>query len=474
MKQPPLPSLHARLALAMAAAMALVLVLMGWLVYKGIEADAIEDDHALLQGTAQWVRSFIPQVQTDAAAQQVLEQRLADLQRLRPDLRVSIRESVWPAEQDSTAPRLLRQAPAASPVRTTDEAGTPIDAIHLRIERSAPLPPLHVQLALPVGQREQRLRDQQRVLLVVGLGGILLTTALSVLIARWGLRRIGRMAREARATRSGSRLSLAHVDAELLGLVTAFNRALEHLETAYQQMEGFSADVAHELRSPLAVLISGTQTTLVEERSVDELREALASNLEDLERLKALVNDMLFLARADQGERAQSLERVDLGQLADTTLEYCSALFDEAGVSVGREGEASAVCNPALVRRAMVNLLSNAARHADGERRVVLRLDALPGKVSIAVFNTGEPLSDAVLGRMFDRFFRARHAADQHHEGHGLGLTIVQAVARMHGGRVFAQAQPDGNLIGLLLPGALATGQRRLREHENGWSLSDL
>lgn len=464
-----LPSLQARLSLAVTLAVGAIFLMMGWLLHKNAEADLIEADHVLLREAAHLIRTSILENQEGTIGPDRLEQRLADLKRLHPELVVSIMESAWPLGQDSTAPRWLREAPAGSPTRSVNEEGAPIDSIHMRLDRAAPLSSIHVQLAMPTEPRTQRLRSFRNLLLGVGLAGLLLVAVLSSAITRLGLRRVRRLSQEARRAANGARLPMTHVDAELVDLVTAYNQALDHLENAYQQMEGFSADVAHELRSPLTVLISGTQLTLVENRSADELREALASNLEDLERLKALVNDMLFLARADQGERAQSLERVDLAQLADTTIEYCSALFDDAGLQVTREGVASAVCNPALIRRAVANLLSNAARHASGEHRIVLHLAAMPGKVRIWVFNSGEPLPADTAARIFDRFFRADRAHAKPHEGHGLGLTIVRAVARMHGGTVFARAQPDGNAIGLEIPGAMATGQRRLREREDDW-----
>jgi two-component system heavy metal sensor histidine kinase CusS len=94
---------------------------------------------------------------------------------------------------------------------------------------------------------------------------------------------------------------------ELEDLTVAFNGALGRLEDAWQQLEGFNADVAHELRTPLANLIGGTQVALSRPRSAAEFQETLQSNLEELERLRSIVNDMLFLARADQGEAATGL-----------------------------------------------------------------------------------------------------------------------------------------------------------------------
>jgi len=303
-----------------------------------------------------------------------------------------------------------------------------------------------------------------RTLVAAGCAGTVLAALLSMMAMRWSTRRLRKLSREAHAAGEGGRLSTAGVDAELLELVQAFNGALDQREAAQRQSEAFSADVAHELRSPLATLIGGTQLALSRERTAQELRDALASNLEELEDLKKLVNDMLFLARADRGERAQSLERADLDALADATIHYCSALFDDAGLDAVRTGTASAVCNEALIRRAMANLLSNAIRHTQGGRPVELHLQALPGKVRIWVFNAGEPIAPEVAARMFDRFFRANAARSPDHTArHGLGLAIVHAIARMHGGRVFVQAQAGGNAVGFEIPSALASGQVRVR-----------
>lgn len=462
----PLSSLHVRLTVALVLLSLGIFLGMGMLLYKGFEADAVEADRVLLAQSAAWVEAIAREEGALDGDPDALAQRFASLQRLHPALRVEV-ALPSPPEAPQTAPAWLRQDPVArAPVAAVDGDGEAVEAVHLQVERGAGQPPMHVWLALPVAAREARLHAYRDRLAWVGAAGAALMLLLCRRAVRHGLRHLRELVREAREAEPGVRLSMTHVDDELVDLVQAFNAALDDQETALRKMEGFSADVAHELRSPLAVLINGAQLTLAEDRSVAELREALASNLEDLGRLNALVNDMLFLARADQGERAQSLERVDLAQLADTTIEYCSALFDDADVSVQRQGEASAVCNAALIRRALVNLLSNAARHTPAGGRVVLHLEALPGKVMAWVDNAGEPLSPEVSARIFDRFYRAS-AARAPHDGYGLGLTIVQAVAQMHGGRVFARAREGGNVIGLEIPGALASTQRRLREREH-------
>ncbi|MFQ6687097.1 two-component sensor histidine kinase, partial [Bordetella pertussis] len=158
------------------------------------------------------------------------------------------------------------------------------------------------------------------------------------------------------------RLPVVGIDRELSDLVASFNRTLDRLQEAYQKMEGFNADVAHELRTPLATLINGAQVTLSSPRSAEELREALTSNLEELEDLKTLVNDMLFLARADRGEQAADLAPARLEQEALRVAEYFEATLEAQALHVAVQGSATCAANPGLVRRALANLLANAIR----------------------------------------------------------------------------------------------------------------
>ncbi|WP_284695287.1 histidine kinase dimerization/phospho-acceptor domain-containing protein, partial [Escherichia coli] len=106
------------------------------------------------------------------------------------------------------------------------------------------------------------------------------------------------------------------MSAELEDLVDSFNRALDRVQSAYEHLEAFSADVAHELRTPLTTMISATEVELARERTVAELRDTLSGNLESLHQLTTMVNDMLFLARADQGGTAQTLAVTDLRLVA--------------------------------------------------------------------------------------------------------------------------------------------------------------
>lgn len=456
-------SLQRRLVFVQALSTALVFLFVGLLLLKLMEASHIERDHGLLRRQAQLLQQLAAFDAARADAN-TLQQHLDTLRFTQPALQVLRGEQ---AASTGLGFDARQQDASEFSVRVVVLDGAPAEVVDMEIRHhSGVMEPL--RLVLPTQARQATVRQLRDTLLGIAAAGVLMSIALSVLGLRWGLRSLRHLSWEGSRLASGGRISTTPVDAELVGLVLAFNATLDKLEQAYRQSEAFSADVAHELRSPLATLIVGTQFMLRAPRTAIELRDALVSNLEELEKLKTLVNDMLFLARADQGERAQSLVRVDLGALADATIDYCSALLDEAGLTVQRHGTASAVCNAALILRAMANLLSNAIQHASGGRRLELHIEAAPGKVRMWVFNTGEPLTSGVASRMFDRFFRASEARSEHGERHGLGLAIVQAVARMHGGGVFVSPQTDGNSIGFYIPSAMAVGQRRLREPEPG------
>ncbi|HEX8955804.1 MAG TPA: heavy metal sensor histidine kinase [Burkholderiaceae bacterium] len=295
----------------------------------------------------------------------------------------------------------------------------------------------------------------QIALLALSSLGAIVVTGLGLMIARFGLQPLNKLSQEAgelSPKNLSQRLQLTRLPTELSQLGASFNGALDRLESAYQQLEGFNADVTHELRTPLANLIGQTQVALSRERPASELVETLQSNLEELERLRAIVNDMLFLARADQGERAVRLESVSLAAEVNKTVEFLDFIMDEADVSVRVEGDAKAQIETALFRRAVTNLLHNAIKHSQAKSEIVIEVSGEERHgvhgVSIAVSNPGPEIPKEHLPRLFDRFYRVDSARANSWESHGLGLSIVKAIATMHNGSVFASSQGGITVVG--------------------------
>ncbi|WP_418117525.1 heavy metal sensor histidine kinase [Variovorax sp. 350MFTsu5.1] len=292
---------------------------------------------------------------------------------------------------------------------------------------------------------------------LVGLGlcAVLVVAAAGYWIAQLGLRPLERLSREAQALRPktlSQRLQVERLPVELSALAEAFNGALSRLEEAYGQLEAFNADVAHELRTPLANLIGSTQVALSRQRSAGEFQEVLQANLEDLERVRSIVNDMLFLARADRGEVATGLVLTPVALEVRKTIEFFEFVLDETRAQVVIEGDvqAEARLESALFRRAMSNLLQNAIEHSQPGAQIAVRLREEAAATWITVSNPGEPIDAQHLQHLFDRFYRvdeARNDGGEHH-GHGLGLAIVKAVASMHGGQVSASSEEGWNTFG--------------------------
>ncbi|HVL74527.1 MAG TPA: heavy metal sensor histidine kinase [Noviherbaspirillum sp.] len=346
--------------------------------------------------------------------------------------------------------------PGSKEIRTLrlEDDRYPMKTVGKTLRPMHEFPEVHLLVGVSSAPAAHTLQNFALALVLISLCGIALVALVGYRIARFGLRPLADLSAGAQALnprQPSQRLSLSPAVRELEPLVESFNGALARLEGAYAQLEGFSADVAHELRTPIGNMIGMTQVALTRERSRDELRETLESNLEELERLRAIVNDMLFLARADRGEKAGPLEQVALAQEVAKTIDFFEPLLEEKSLSIEVRGEVEAPVEKSLFRRALSNLLQNAIQHAPAGARLVVELRREPEHVAVAVANPGDTIPAEHLPRLFDRFYRVDAARASSTDSHGLGLAIVHAIARMHGGGVFAESAGGINRIGLTL-----------------------
>jgi two-component system heavy metal sensor histidine kinase CusS len=272
-------------------------------------------------------------------------------------------------------------------------------------------------------------------LAVVALGAWLIaTTALAP------LRRLQRMAATIGAQSLNRRVSEAGLPAELSDLARDFNAMLERIDTGYRRLQEFSADLAHELRTPVATLLGRNQVALSQDRSPVQLREVLEGDIEELERLSRLISDMLFIAQAEQGPALLRREQVDLHAEASRIAEYLSIVAEEKDVQVEVSGAGSAPADRMLVQRAVTNLLSNAVRHADAGSVVRVRVEEATARTVLTISNQGEPIAADHLERIFDRFYRVDASRARLSGGTGLGLAIVRSIMHAHGGEVRASS----------------------------------
>jgi two-component system heavy metal sensor histidine kinase CusS len=293
---------------------------------------------------------------------------------------------------------------------------------------------------------------------------------LSSAVTRFGLRPLTRLSEEASQLSPVNRRQRLRTDSlpqELHELTTSFNGALERLDRAYERLESFNADVAHELRTPVSILIGQTEVALTRDRSINQLQQTLQSNLEEFERLRIIVNDMLFLSRRDRGERATGLTDVWLAAEISRTLEFLEISFDEAQLRVMLHGDARAPVNTSLFGRALINLLVNAIEHSRPGMIVSVQVTPHDGHVEIAVSNPGAPIDPAVREHIFERFYRLDESRCNSRENHGLGLSIVKAVAEMHNGAVFIASEAGINTFGFSVAAASPPGPNASKAFKN-------
>jgi two-component system heavy metal sensor histidine kinase CusS len=305
-------------------------------------------------------------------------------------------------------------------------------------------PPVQLQVASSYSPNVRTMRVFGSALAALSALGSLAVLLLSYSVTRLGLAPLTRLTRDASVVSPNNRsqrLNTASLPLELNDLANSFNGALERLDGAYGRLESFNADVAHELRTPVTILIGQTEVALTRNRSVEDLRHTLQSNLEEFERMRAIINDMLFLARADQGERATGLIDVSLAAEVAHTLEFLEIPLEEARVHARLHGDAQARVNRSLFGRACANLLMNAIQHCEPGAGINVTIVRDGAHVRVAVANPGEPIAPDVLEHLFDRFYRAEVSRTNSRENHGLGLAIVKAIAEMHRGTVSAHSE---------------------------------
>lgn len=281
--------------------------------------------------------------------------------------------------------------------------------------------------------------------LVIGLCcGVAVMALLGFAVVRRGLAPLGRIttaAGDITPNRLNQRLDIDQAPAEIADLARAFNHMLNRLQEGYERLSQFSADLAHDLRTPIGNLMVTSQVVLAQPRPVEEYQALLASNLEEYERLARMAESMLFLARADNAQIALRRADLDMERELRRIAEYFEGVAEEAGVTLAVNAAGILNADPVLVNRALSNLIANAIRHTP--RGAIVRIMAqsgIGGEYRIVVANPGAGIAPEHLGRIFDRFYRADRARAGSGAASGLGLAIVKAIMNLHGGEVHAES----------------------------------
>lgn len=314
-----------------------------------------------------------------------------------------------------------------------------------------------LQVALDVSPDKSILASYRWTFMGVLLVGAVFAAGAGVFIARKGMEPLTDIAKTAHgitASHLHERIAASQWPAELSELAGAFDAMLDRLEASFIRLSQFSADLAHELRTPINNLRGEAEVALSRPRSAEEYQQILASSLEECERLSRMIDGMLFLARAENPDAA--LERVpfDAQKEVRTVLEFYEVLAREQDVQLSCDGAGSLRGDPDLFRRAVSNLLANALQHTPPKGTIrVSVVHAAGGPVKIEVRDTGTGIPAEHLPRIFDRFYRVDRSRSQPSRGTGLGLAIVRSVMQLHGGTASIQSTVgQGTVVSLVFP----------------------
>lgn len=296
-----------------------------------------------------------------------------------------------------------------------------------------------IQIAIDVSQEEELLARYRLWFWTILLITAVLFPLLGYRIARHGIRpveQISATARKITSTNLRERIRADGYPFELASLAETFNEMLGRLEGSFERISRFSADIAHDLRTPVNNIRGEAEVALARARTVEEYRDVLESSLEEAVRLSELIGNLLFLARAESPLTELHLGKVDVGDLLATVKDYYEAIAAESGVllTAVKRDIVTADLDRSLMLRAVSNLVSNAIAHTPKGGSVTLAVSACGPEIRIEVSDTGRGIPAEALPRVFDRFFRVDSSRSQISGGTGLGLAIVQSIMALHGG----------------------------------------
>ncbi|QBR01594.1 heavy metal sensor histidine kinase [Paraburkholderia pallida] len=456
-------SLTTRLALLYAVIVFTAMASLGALLYRGLEQQLIMRDDAALVTRVDQLRTLM----NDADVRELIHDK--------PHLFANMlgnTESLLIVRFPGEAPLIAvnpghRTVPDMTPVpadvpltpgavqHTRAPDGTPFIYVAAAAHDVAGPHDLQIISGRLLSERTRLLRAYRNQIVLLASAAALIVALLAFFLARRNMQPLRLLAAKTGAigintlsTRIEQRASPPELDA----LIAAFNGMLDRLERGFTQLKQVSADMAHDLRTPIGNLMGQTEVGLSQTRDTAYYQRLLGSNFEELQRLSKMLENMLFLARTEHADNA--IERQDL-LLADEferLQEYFEGLADERDVSLQWHGGGYVSADPLLLRRALGNLLANALRYAEPGTAISTVAEQGPDATTLHVENHGPTIEPHHLERIFDRFYRADPSRHRSSESSGLGLSIVRSIMSLHGGTWHASSSNGVTRFTLVFP----------------------
>jgi two-component system, OmpR family, heavy metal sensor histidine kinase CusS len=308
-----------------------------------------------------------------------------------------------------------------------------------------------------MAERTKMLADYRDQILLFSSLAAVLAALLAYGLARRGMNPLRRLAAQTASIGIGNlstRIEQRDAPPELDALIGAFNAMLDRLERGFTQLKQVSADMAHDLRTPIGNLLGQTEVGLSQSRDTAYYQRLLGSNFEELQRMSKMIDNMLFLARAEHADHAIERKALPIDEEFARIVEYFEDLADDRDVRIeSHSAETGTVfADPLLLRRALGNLLANAVRYAEPGTAISMTAEARADGVALQVENRGPTIAPHHLERLFDRFYRADASRQKSSESSGLGLSIVRSIMQLHGGKWLARSDAGVTAFTLVFP----------------------
>jgi two-component system heavy metal sensor histidine kinase CusS len=314
--------------------------------------------------------------------------------------------------------------------------------------------PLTIQLAQDRSADEQFTKEFATLLVIVMAFGILASAAIAVTVTKRGLRPLLDMAHSLKRidpTHLNERVAPAGWPHELRPLAIAFDEMLVRLEDSFRRLSQFSADLAHELRTPVGNILGESQVALTRTRTSDEYREVIESSVAECERLSRIIDNLLFLARAEAADGHIHRSVFDGKAAIAKIAAYYQAIAEDRHVAVSCTGGDQVFADPALFNRAVNNLVDNALRFTPDGGTVRISVEVNAAHARVLVSDTGSGIAAEHLPHVFDRFYRADSSRSS--AGTGLGLSLVKSIVDLHGGSATIESEVGrGTTVVLIFP----------------------
>ena len=302
---------------------------------------------------------------------------------------------------------------------------------------------------------DERVEKEFAVLFIIVLASSVLASAfIAIIVTKRGLRpltQLTQLVARMGPTHLKERVAPGSWPRELQPLAIAFDDMLKRLDDSFTRLSQFSADLAHELRTPVANMMGEAQVALTRERTATEYRETIESSIGECERLSRIVDNLLFVARVDAAREPIARKRFDARKAVEKIAAFYQTIGEDHHVTISCNGEGQIYADPDLFERAVGNLLDNALRFTPDRGSIQVAVSKHSNDFEVAISDNGCGVAAEHLPRVFDRFYRAESSRTS--DGAGLGLALVKSIVELHGGSAAIQSQVgQGTTVKLIFP----------------------